>query len=79
MAKVYRVTGKPAGAPVDLLHSRAVGDEFQAELDKDVERTLIDAGALAIVKHSVKTDKDDAPAESEPEEDRPKASGGTSE
>lgn len=78
MAKVYRVTGKPAGAPVDLLHSRAVGDEFQAELDKDVERTLIDAGALAIVKHSVKTDKDDA-AGSEPEEDRPKASGGTSE
>jgi hypothetical protein len=59
MTRLYRVLGKPAGAPVDLLVDRPVGTEFQATLDKDVERTLVDAGALEVVKQSVKDTADD--------------------
>lgn len=52
--KTYRMTGVPAGAPVPILLDRQVGEEFQADLDKDEERALVDAGALEIVKQAVK-------------------------
>lgn len=41
----YRVTGKP-NIPFDVLTDHSVGDEFDAELDKDEERMLVDIGAL---------------------------------
>lgn len=51
--KRYRMIGRPAGAPVDLLVSRTVGEEFDADLDKDLERTLVDSGAVEVVKQRV--------------------------
>lgn len=41
----YEVTGK-INTPVDVLIDAAVGDEIEADLDKDMEKMLIGAGAI---------------------------------
>lgn len=47
--KRYEVIGIPLSPPFDVLAGRAVGDQFDARIDEDVEQLLIGAGALRIV------------------------------
>jgi hypothetical protein len=50
--KRYEVTGIPLGAPFSALTDRRIGDQFDADLDPDIERILLGAGALIVIGES---------------------------
>jgi hypothetical protein len=58
--KRYEVTGIPLGAPFSALADRRVGDQFDADLDPDIEHLLVGAGALVEVTDARTAERDDA-------------------
>lgn len=46
----YRLLGRPISPPVPELTDVSVGELFDAALDGDLERWLLDGGAIAVEK-----------------------------
>jgi hypothetical protein len=63
--KRYRVTGIPISPPFSALAGRRVGDEFEADVDPDIEQLLTGAGALLILPNKPVAHKRAAPVAKE--------------
>lgn len=70
--KRYEVTGK-LPTQVDLLTDRAIGDVFEADLDPDQEKMLVDAGALKKLPAAKKTEPVKSDAKEKEHESREQA------
>jgi hypothetical protein len=66
--KRYEVTGIPLGTPFSVLDGRRVGEQFEADLDPDIEHILVGVGALVEVKDAPAVKQTAAAKADEPDE-----------
>jgi outer membrane biosynthesis protein TonB len=57
----YRMTGRPL-TPFTVLEGRVMGEEFEADIDDEIEQLLVGSGALQIVTEE-KEEADEPAAE----------------